>query len=157
MQKHRSVLKRCLNDKKVPCIPPLFHDNKFITDFKAKAELFNSYFCKQFSIINSGSKFPSNFVYHTIEKSSDILFNSEDIGKVISGLDHGHDMISICMLKMCDEFIHKPLELFRVPVNDERFPSERKKANVVPVHKKDGKQILKLWDGIITPNLRQNL
>ena len=39
-----SILKRCLNDKKIPCIPRLFHDNKFITDFKEKAELFNSSF-----------------------------------------------------------------------------------------------------------------
>ena len=37
-----SILKRCLNDKEIPCIPRLFHDNKFITDFREKAELFNS-------------------------------------------------------------------------------------------------------------------
>ena len=57
---------------------------------------------------------------------------------------HGHDMISICMLKICGESIHKPLEsIFRVSLNDEHFPSERKKANVVPIHKNDDKQILK--------------
>ena len=39
-----SILKRFLNDKKIPCIPPLFHDNKLITDFKKKAKLFNSFF-----------------------------------------------------------------------------------------------------------------
>ena len=39
-----SISKRCLNDKKIPCIPPLFHDNMFITDFFKKAELFNSFF-----------------------------------------------------------------------------------------------------------------
>ena len=38
------ILKGCLNDKKIPCIGPLFHDNKFIIDFKEKAELFNSFF-----------------------------------------------------------------------------------------------------------------
>ena len=37
-----SILKRFLNDKKNPYIPSLFHD-KFITDFKKKAELFNSF------------------------------------------------------------------------------------------------------------------
>ena len=48
------------------------------------------------------------------------------------------------MLKICDESIHKPLEsIFRASLNDERFPSEWKKANVVPIHKKDDKQILK--------------
>ena len=30
--------------KKIPCTPPLFDDNKFITDFKEKAEVFNSFF-----------------------------------------------------------------------------------------------------------------
>ena len=39
-----SILKRCLNDKKIPCIPPLFHDSKFITNFREKAELFISFF-----------------------------------------------------------------------------------------------------------------
>ena len=100
-----SILKRFLNDKKIPCIPPLFHDNEFITDFKEKAELFNSFFSKQCSIIDNDKKLPSNLAYHTNEKLSNIVFNSEDIDKVISGLDpnkaHGHDMISIRMLKMC--------------------------------------------------------
>ena len=39
-----SLLKTMLNDKKVPCIPPIFHDNKFVTDFSKKADLFNSFF-----------------------------------------------------------------------------------------------------------------
>ena len=55
-----SILKRCLNDKTIPCTPPLFRDNNFITDFKEKAELFNSFFSKQRSIIDNGSKLPSN-------------------------------------------------------------------------------------------------
>ena len=38
-----SILKTFLNNKKIPCIPPLFHENKFMTDFKEKAELFNHF------------------------------------------------------------------------------------------------------------------
>ena len=30
--------KRLLNEKKVPCIPLIFDDNKFIVDFKEKSE-----------------------------------------------------------------------------------------------------------------------
>ena len=41
-----STLKRCLNDKKIPCMPPFFHDNKFIIVFKEKAKTFNSFFSK---------------------------------------------------------------------------------------------------------------
>ena len=76
------ILERCLNDKRIPSIPPLFHENKFITDFKEKAEFFNSFFSKQCSIINNGSKLPSNLVYHTDKKLSDIVFNSENVGNV---------------------------------------------------------------------------
>ena len=31
-----SLLKTILNEKKVPCIPPIFHNNKYVTDFKEK-------------------------------------------------------------------------------------------------------------------------
>ena len=52
--------------------------------------------------------------YHTNEKLSDIVFNSKDIDIVISGVDpskaRGQDMISIFMLKIGGESIHKPLE-----------------------------------------------
>ena len=35
------LIKTFLNNKKVPIIPPLFHENEFVTDFKKKTELFN--------------------------------------------------------------------------------------------------------------------
>ena len=46
-----ALLKIFLNNRKIPVIPPLFHNNKFVTDFKEKAELFNSFFAKQCSLI----------------------------------------------------------------------------------------------------------
>ena len=41
-----SILKTFLNDKKIPCIPSVFHDNKFVIDFREKAELLNTFFCE---------------------------------------------------------------------------------------------------------------
>ena len=38
-----SILKTLLNKKNIPWIAPLFHENKFITDFKEQAELFNKF------------------------------------------------------------------------------------------------------------------
>ena len=31
-----SILKALLNNKKIPCMPPLFHEGKYVTDFKRK-------------------------------------------------------------------------------------------------------------------------
>ena len=52
-----SILKTFLNNKKILVIPPILHDNKFITNFKEKAEIFNNFFGKQCSLINTNSDF----------------------------------------------------------------------------------------------------
>ena len=44
VQRNSKTLNRFLNQKKIPLIPPLLHENKFVTDFKEKAELFNAFF-----------------------------------------------------------------------------------------------------------------
>ena len=62
-----SLLKRMLNVKKIPVIPPLFQNNKFICNFKGKRELFNKQFSKQCSLIiqNSSTIIPSVFALLT--------------------------------------------------------------------------------------------
>ena len=57
---------------------------------------------------------------------------------------HGHHMLSIRMLKLCGESIYKPLNLiFKSCLKTCQFPQDWKKANVVTVFKKGGKQFLK--------------
>ena len=57
---------------------------------------------------------------------------------------HGHDQISIRMLKLCSNSICKPLEIiFNRCLETSTFPNDWKKGNVVPVFKKGDKQILK--------------
>ena len=125
-----STLKMFLNNKKIPCIPPLRHQNKYVTDFKEKAEIFNSFFAEQCSLMNNSSKLLSIFLKRTDKFISSISFSSNDIARIIQDLDpnkaHDHDMISIRMLKICSESISKPLEIIL---------EKWKKANVVPVHK----------------------
>ena len=53
-----SLLKTFLNNKKISCIPTLFQDNKFIRNFRDKAELFHKIFAKQCTWINNGSETP---------------------------------------------------------------------------------------------------
>ena len=143
-----SILKTFLNNKKIPCIPPLLHNGKSIIDFKEKAELFNDFFSKQCSLVNNNSKLPSVLTKKTCKSLSSVEFSTYDILKIIRNLypnkAHGHDMISIRMLKICDESICKPLGIiFRSCLENGKFPSEWKKANVFPVFKKNNKQDLK--------------
>ena len=65
-----SILKTLLN-KKIPRIPPLFHQGKYVTDVKKKAELFNSFFDKQCSITQNSSKLPL-----TLKKPRKSLFRA---------------------------------------------------------------------------------
>ena len=143
-----SILKTFLNKKKVPCIPPLIHNNQFITDFKEKSELFNSFFAKQCSLIETQSTLPTQIFLKTNKSLNNINFSESDISNVIRKLDpnkaHGHDQISIRMLKICDKAISKPLHLvFSSCMDSGMFPTKWKMANVVPVYKKDDKQNVK--------------
>ena len=108
-----------LNNKKVPWIPPIFHDSKFATDFSKKVDLFNSFFAKQFSIIENSSVLPSSTIPVTYQYLAKIEFTKDDIKRIICKLDpnkaHGHDMISICMLKVSGGAITEPL--FKISKN----------------------------------------
>ena len=110
-----SILKACLNNKKIPCIPPLFHANKFVTDFKEKAELFNPFFVNQCFLLSNNSVLPTNLPQLTSKCLDLIHFSSSDFAKIISHLDpnraHGHDMLSIRMIKLCGNSICKPLSI----------------------------------------------
>ena len=143
-----SILKTFLNNKKIPCIPPLFHENKFITNFKEKAELFNTFFANQCTLLNNSSVLPSNLAKLTNKSLDTVNFSTDDISKIINNLDpnkaHGHDMLSIRMIKLCGNSICKPLSIiFNDCLKEGKFPSDWKKAHVVPVHKKGDKQCLK--------------
>ena len=49
----------------------------------------------------------------------------------------GQDMISICMLELCDNSTCKPLEIvFKVFLARSTFSSSWKRADIVTIHKK---------------------
>ena len=76
-----------------------------------------------------------------------VSFSQDEIAKIIQNLDsnkaHGHDNISIRMLKMCGSSMYKSLEIiFQQCTETGVFPSEWKKANIVPIHKNRDQQTL---------------
>ena len=119
-----------------------------MTDFKEKAELFNSHFATQCSLISSSSKLLSHIQYLTNNRLSCVSFFHDKNAKVIQNLDpnkaHGHDNISIRILKVWGSSIFKPLEIiFHQCLETGVFPSEWKKRNIVSTHNEGDKQTLK--------------
>ena len=101
---------------------------------------------------------PSIFARKADKSISTVTFTSDDIATLIQSPDpnkvHGH-VISIRMLKLCDKSICKPLDLiFRFCIKHGEFPTESRKANVVPVLKK---VTSKLSTCIFTSDLRKDL
>ena len=90
-----SILKTFLNNKNIPCIPPLLHKGKFIMEFKEKAELFNHFFSKQCSLVNNNSKPLFVLTKKTCKSLSFFQFSAYGILKIIRNLNpnkaHGHD------------------------------------------------------------------
>ena len=72
-----SLLKTLLNGKKIPCIPPLFHDDKYVVDFQEKSKIFSSFFTDQCSLISNGRVLPSKLPLRT-----DSILPSSQFAKV---------------------------------------------------------------------------
>ena len=138
------LLKIFLNNRKIPDITQLFHNNKFVTDFKEKAELVNSFFAKQYSLIKNESKLPPWLHFLTDKSLSMVKFVNNDILKIIQNLNpnkaHGYDKISIRLLRLCGDSLCRHLELiFNNCLANWIFPSDWKRGNIVAFHKKNDK------------------
>ena len=149
-EKYWALLKIILNGKKIPCIPPIYHNDKFVSDIKKKCDLFNSHFAEQCLPLVNNNKLPFAFTVHTESLLESFYFSAEHIGDIIKKLDpnkaHGHDTINILMLKKYGDSTWKPLKIiFKNCLKEIIFPDEWNKANVVPAHKKNYKQNFLFW------------
>ena len=82
--------------------------------------------------MSDASTLPSNFTLYSNNRLSTVTFSQDDIGKIIQNLKpnkaHGHDNISIQMLKICCSSIYGPLGLiFKEGLGTSLFPSNWKK------------------------------
>ena len=102
-----SILKTFLNNKKIPCIPPIYHNNNYITDFKEKAQIFNDFFAKQCMLVENTSKLPIDSFKRTNNLLLPILFKKDSVAKIINNVNlnkvQSLDLIIICMLKICGD------------------------------------------------------
>ena len=141
-----SILNRFLGKKKIPLIPPLFLNGNFVSDFKEKADLFNSFFSKQCTILDNDSTLPA-FLPVTNTRLTTFEVHQDNIKEILKSLQtnkaHGWDNISIRMIKLCGDGLATPLcIIFNNCLRSSYYPPVWKKSNVVPVHKKDSKTLM---------------
>ena len=120
-------------------------DNNFVTDIQTKANIFNTFFAEQCTPLNNSSVLPVNQMFLTQSILNFINLNEDEILKVIRALNihkaHGHDDISVRMIKICDKSLLKPLIiLFGNSIKSSCYPDIWKRSNIIPLHNKNDKQ-----------------
>ena len=136
-----------MNKCRVPKIPPLLVNNLFILNCNEKAKYFNDFFSQQCKPIRNISVLPVlNFL---TEKRTDHITIKNDkiislIRKINPGKATGSDGISGQMLLLCDDSVIVPLKIiFSNILSTSNYPNLWKVANVIPIHKKGDKQLIK--------------
>ena len=98
------ILKTFYNNKKIPLTPPLLID-KFVTDIQAKANTFNKFFADQCTHLKNNITLPTKQLFMTQVRLRSLDLNEGEILKIIRALNinkaHGHNGISIRMIKIC--------------------------------------------------------
>ena len=97
--------------------------------------------------MKNDSKLPSNQIYLTQSRLVSLNFNEDEIFKIIRALNphkaHGYGDIFIRMIKICDKLLLKPLViLFKNSPKSSHYPDIWKRSNIIPVHKKNDKQLV---------------
>ena len=133
-KKYWSLLKTLLNGKKISCMPPIYHNNKFKSKIKA-----NSYFTRQCTPLVNSSRLSKWFTTHVDSVLTSIDFSFQQVSNIIKKLDPKklNDMASVRMLKLVKDSINGPwTTIFKNCFNEKIFLNDWKKAYVVPIHKK---------------------
>ena len=85
-----------LSNKRIPSIPPLFHNGKIILDFKEIINLFNSYFSSQCTPVSNSSVLP-DISFHKNARLKSFSITEKEILAIMKSLDpnksHGWDNI----------------------------------------------------------------
>ena len=85
-------------------IPPLLVNNKIISNFSEKTNLFNKFFPSQYTPLENNNSLPP-FCLKTEKSLSSLEISESGIFVIIKNLDpsksHGWDNFSIRMIKLC--------------------------------------------------------
>ena len=119
----------------------------FVANYQTKADIFNEFFAKQCFLLPNDSSIPA-FTPKCDKILSSVGIDRSKVLSLIRSLDskkaYGCDDLSIAMLKICDLAIVEPLSLiYEKYLESGKYSSLWKKANVLPIHKKESRQLKK--------------
>ena len=99
----------------IPIISPLLVNNNLISNFREKANIFNNFFVQQCQPIANSSILPTNQIFYTQNRQKDFDTDSGKILRLMNRLNphkaHGHDGISMGMVKLYNLATTKPLSI----------------------------------------------
>ena len=122
--------------------------NLYSHDFKQMAKIFNNHFSQVGQKLEKNIR-PTNKRYddYLNERVQNYIIEPTNNDKVLSvikqfknGKATGLNSLNTIFLKKCAERLSEPLELlFNMSFSNGIFPESLKLANIIPIHKKDGK------------------
>ena len=138
-----------LSNKKIPAIPLLLVNGEVISNFSQKASIFNIFFASQCTLLQYSSSLPT-FYLRRDKTLLSLNIDDDDSFAMIKYLNpnksHGWYNISIRMIKLCEKSIVYPFKLiFEAFLQVGKFLDYWNKANVVPAHKKESKNLVKIY------------
>ena len=138
-----STVKHLLGKSDDSSYPPLKVNNDYVTDNKAKADIFNSFFINNSNIDTSSAELP-DFNYLTDQRLSEIITNEGEVHDLLKSLDvnksTGHDGIGPRMLREAGPSIVPSLtRLINFSFQCCKVPVDWKKAQVTPIYKKNAR------------------
>ena len=137
-----SILNTFLNNKKIPNFPPLNVNGKIISNFDKKVEPFNSYFASQCTSSNNSSVAPP-LEYKTNWRLASVNVKEDDVYLLSKSLNLSR------MIQLYGKAIVEPLQiLFLSFLEESVYPDDWKKSNVLPIHKKESKNLIKNYGPI---------
>ena len=125
----------------------------FVTNIQTKANIFNKFFTEQCTPLKNSSVLQVNQFFLTQSRLNSIGFNEDEVLKILRVLNvhkaHGHNDISIRMIKICDKSLLKLLIiLFPNSAKSSYFPDIWKRSNIIPAHKNNDKQLVNNYQPI---------
>ena len=138
-----TYVKSNTNSSRIP--ETVHYQGKFRSDVIDKCELYNKFFCDQFS---EASRYNVGVDSSTISSENVHFIKSSQVKGFLRQIKPnkapGPDGISGHILKHCSDSLYFPLSiLFNKSYRSSCIPDDWKTANVVPIHKKEAKDDVK--------------